>query len=36
VGKTTILRQKSQDTRYYYRVAAKLAKLYQYLLLQFK
>ena len=33
VGKTTLLRQKSQQTHYYYRIATKLAKTYQYLLL---
>jgi len=33
VGKTTLLRQKSQQTHYYYRITTKLAKLYQYLLL---
>jgi len=33
VGKTALLRQKSQQTHYYYRIATKLAKAYQYLLL---
>ena len=33
VGKTTLLRQKSQQTHFYYRIATKLAKTYQYLLL---
>jgi len=33
VGKTALLRQKSQQTHYYYRIAIKLAKAYQYLLL---
>jgi len=33
VGKTALLRQKSQQTYYYYRTATKLAKAYQYLLL---
>ena len=32
VGKTTLLHQKSQETHYYYRIATKLAKSYQYLL----
>jgi len=36
VGKTTVLRQKSQQTYYYYRIATKLAKTYQYLLLPFQ
>ena len=36
VGKTALLRQKSQQTHYYYRIATKLAKAYQYLLLQFQ
>jgi len=36
VGKTALLRQKSQQTHYSYRVATKLAKAYQYLLLQFQ
>jgi len=35
VGKTTLC-QKSQQTHYYYRLATKLAKAYQYLLLQFQ
>jgi len=29
VGKTALLRQKSQQTQYYYRIASKLAKAYQ-------
>jgi len=33
VGKTTLLRQKSRQTHYYYNIAIKLAKVYQYLLL---
>ena len=33
VGKITLLYQKSQQTHYYYRIAAKLVKAYQYLLL---
>jgi len=33
VDKTTLLRQKSQQTHCYYRIATKLAKAYQYLLL---
>jgi len=33
VGKTALLRQKSQQTRYYYRIATKRAKGYQYMLL---
>jgi len=33
VGKTALLRQKSQQTHHYYRIANKLAKTYQYLLL---
>jgi len=33
VGKTALLRQKSQQTHYYYRIATKFAKAYQYLLL---
>jgi len=33
VGKTALLRQKSQQTHYYYKIATKLAKVYQYLLL---
>jgi len=33
-GKTTLLRQKLQQTHYYYRVATKLRKAYQYLLLK--
>jgi len=28
VGKTTLLRQKSQQAHYYYRIATKLAKAY--------
>jgi len=36
VGKTTLLRQKSQQTHYYYRIATKLAKAYHHLLLQFQ
>jgi len=36
VGKTALLRQKSQQTHYYYRIATKLAKAHQYLLLQFQ
>jgi len=36
VGKTIWLRQKSQQTHYYYRIATKLAKAYQHLLLQFQ
>jgi len=35
VAKTICLRQKSQQTHYYYRIATKIAKAYQYLLLQF-
>jgi len=35
VGKTTLLRQKSQQTHYYCRIATKLANAYQNLLLQF-
>jgi len=31
-GKTTLLRQISQQAHYYYRIATKLAKAYQYLL----
>jgi len=34
VGKTILLRQKPQSTHYYHRIATKLAKAYQYLLLQ--
>jgi len=34
VGKTALLRLKSQQTHYYYRYKTKLAKAYQYLLLQ--
>jgi len=33
VGKTALLRLKSQQTHYYYRIATKLAKAHQYLLL---
>jgi len=33
VGKTALLRQKSQQAHYYYRIANKLAKAYQYQLL---
>jgi len=33
VGKSTLLCQKSQQTHSYYRIAKKLAKAYQYLLL---
>jgi len=33
VGKTALLRQKSQQTHYYYRTATKIAKAYKYLLL---
>jgi len=33
VGKTSVLRLKSQQTHYYYRIATKLAKAYLYLLL---
>ena len=33
VGKTALLRQKSQQTHRYYRIATKLAKAYHYLLL---
>jgi len=33
VGKIALLRQKSQQTHYYHRIATKLAKAYQYLLL---
>jgi len=33
VGKKTLLRQKSQQIHYYYRITTKLAKTYQYLLL---
>jgi len=33
VGKTTLLRQKSQQTHYYHRIATKLAKAYKYRLL---
>jgi len=33
VGKTTVLGQKSQQIHYYYRIATKLPKAYQYLLL---
>jgi len=33
VGETTLLRQKSQQTHYYYRIATKRAKAYKYLLL---
>jgi len=33
VSKTTLLRPKLQQTHYYYRIATKLAKAYQYLLL---
>jgi len=33
VGKTTLLCPKSQQAHYYYRIATKVAKLYQYLLL---
>jgi len=29
VGRTALLRQKSQQTHYYYRIATKLAKAYQ-------
>jgi len=36
VGKTTLLRQKSQQAHYYYIIATKLAKVYHYLLLQFQ
>jgi len=32
-GKTALLRQKSQQTHYYYIIATKIAKAYQYLLL---
>jgi len=32
---TTLLRQKSQQTHYYFRIAIKLAKTHQNLLLQF-
>jgi len=35
-GKTALLRQKSQQAHYYYRIAIKLAKAYHYLLLQFQ
>ena len=33
VVKTTLLRQKSQQTHYYYRIATEVPKEYQYLLL---
>jgi len=33
MGKTTLLCPKSQQTHYYYRIATKFAKAYQYLLL---
>jgi len=33
VGKTKLLREKSQQTHYYYTIATKRAKAYQYLLL---
>ena len=33
VDKTRLLHQKSQQTHYYYRIATKLAKAWQYLLL---
>jgi len=33
VSKTALLRQKSQHSHYYYRIATKFAKAYQYLLL---
>ena len=36
VGKTTLLRQKSQQAHCYYRIATKHAKAYQYLLLWFQ
>jgi len=35
-GKITLLCQKSQQTHYHYRIATKLAKIYQYLLLYFQ
>jgi len=36
VSKTPLIRQKSQQAHYHYRFATKLAKAYQYLLLQFQ
>jgi len=36
VGKTTLLRQKSQQAHYYYRILTKFEKAYHYLLLQFQ
>jgi len=36
VGKATLLRSKSQQTHCYYRIATKLAKAYQYVLLEFQ
>jgi len=36
VNKTTLLRRNSQQTQYYCRIATKLAKAYQYLLLLFQ
>jgi len=36
VGKTALLRQKLQQTHYYYRIATKLAKACQYLFLWFQ
>jgi len=33
MGKTTLLCQKPQQMRYYYRIATKLAKAHKYLLL---
>jgi len=36
VGKTALLRNKSQQIHHYYRSATKIAKAYQYLLLCFQ
>jgi len=36
VGKVTLLRKKSQQTHYYYRIVIKLSKAYQYPLLYFQ
>jgi len=36
MGKATLLRQKLQQTHGDYKIATKLAKAYQYLLLQFQ
>jgi len=36
MGKTPLLRKKSQQIHYYYRIATNVAKAFQYLLLNFQ